>query len=94
MGGVGQLACQGFLVRETCVGVLVCGTGFLLSSFKDSGLLFWAPDAFCLWSELFCEVCSEFRCSFDEFVGEKVVSPSYSSTILAPHLQCQFCTNF
>ena len=31
MGGVGQLACQGFLVREACVGVLVHGTGFLLS---------------------------------------------------------------
>ena len=26
VGGVGQLACQGFLVREACVGVLVCGT--------------------------------------------------------------------
>ena len=25
-----------------------------------------------------------FRCSFDEFVGEKAVSPSYSSAILAP----------
>ncbi|KAB0338487.1 hypothetical protein FD754_024542 [Muntiacus muntjak] len=32
----------------------------------------------------FCEVCSAFRCSFDEFVGEKVVSQSYSSVILAP----------
>ena len=31
MGGVGQLACQGFLVREACVGVLLCGTGFLFS---------------------------------------------------------------
>ena len=49
----------------------------------------------CLWNfrhlmssasdqKLFCEVCSAFSCSFDEFVGEKVVSPSYSSTILAP----------
>ena len=28
MGGVGQLACQGFLVREACVGVLVCGLDF------------------------------------------------------------------
>ena len=28
MGGVGRLACQGFLVREACVGVLVHGTGF------------------------------------------------------------------
>ena len=34
--------------------------------------------------KLFCEVCSVFSCSFDEFVGEKVVSPSYSSAILAP----------
>jgi len=25
VGGVGQLACQGFLVREACVGVLVGG---------------------------------------------------------------------
>ena len=25
-----------------------------------------------------------FKCSFDEFVGEKLFSPSYSSTILAP----------
>ena len=32
MGGVVQVACQGFLVREACVGVLVCGAGFLLSS--------------------------------------------------------------
>ena len=31
MGGVGWVACQGFLVREGCVGVLVGGGGFLLS---------------------------------------------------------------
>ena len=31
--------------------------------------------------KLFCEIYSAFECSFDEFVGEKVVSPSYSSTI-------------
>ena len=31
VGGVGQMACQGFLVREACVGVLVGGAGFLLS---------------------------------------------------------------
>ena len=31
MGGVVQVACQGFLVREACVGVLVRGAGFLLS---------------------------------------------------------------
>ena len=31
MGGVGQVALKGFLVREACVGVLVGGAGFLLS---------------------------------------------------------------
>ena len=29
--GVGWAACQGFLVREACIGVLVGGAGFLLS---------------------------------------------------------------
>ena len=36
MGGVGRLACQGFLVREACVGVLVRGAGFLLSAVQWS----------------------------------------------------------
>ena len=31
MGGVEWVAFQGFLVREACVGVLVGGSGFLLS---------------------------------------------------------------
>ena len=31
VGGVGRVACQGFLVREACVGVLVGGAGSLLS---------------------------------------------------------------
>ena len=30
VGGVGRVACQGFLVREACIGVLVGGAGFLL----------------------------------------------------------------
>ena len=34
MGGVGRVACQGFLVREACVGVLMGGAGFLLSGVK------------------------------------------------------------
>ena len=36
--------------------------------------------------KLFCGIYSAFKCSFDEFVGEKVVSPSYSSAILGPPL--------
>ena len=31
VGGVGRVACQSFLFREACVGVLVGGAGFLLS---------------------------------------------------------------
>ena len=34
--------------------------------------------------KLFCGIYSAFKYSFDEFVGEKVFSPSYSSAILAP----------
>ena len=34
--------------------------------------------------KLFCGIYSAFKCSFDEFVGEKVISPSYSSAILGP----------
>ena len=34
--------------------------------------------------KLFCGICSAFKSSFNEFVGEKVVSPSYSSAILGP----------
>ena len=31
VGGIIQVACQGFLVRKACVSVLVGGAGFLLS---------------------------------------------------------------
>ena len=34
--GVGRVACQGFLVREACVSVLVGGAGFLLSGMQSS----------------------------------------------------------
>ena len=31
VGGFVSVACQGFLIREACVGVLAGGAGFLLS---------------------------------------------------------------
>jgi len=34
VGGVVWVACQGFLVREACVSVLVGGAGFLLSGMQ------------------------------------------------------------
>ena len=69
------------------------------SPFEDNGLLFWVPDVLCQHSELFCGIYSAFKCSFDEFVGEKVVSLSYSSTILGPPLyfylqMISLCDNF
>ena len=36
LGGVLSVACQGFLFREACVGVLVGGAGFLLSGVQWS----------------------------------------------------------
>ena len=47
-----------------------CFSGHLMSAASDQ--------------KLFCKLRSPFNCSFDEFVGEKVVSPSYSSAILTP----------
>ena len=42
MSEVVSVACQGFLVREACVGVLVGGAGFLLSGVQWSKRLFLA----------------------------------------------------
>ena len=49
-----------------------CISGFLVSSASVQ--------------KLFCGICSAFKRSFNEFVGEKVPSPSYSSAILGPLL--------
>ena len=51
---------------------MVCFSGCLMSSAS--------------LQKLFCGVCSALKCSFEEFVREKVVFPSYSSTILGPYL--------
>ena len=61
-----------------------CLLYFFLPPFEDLGCF-----SGCLMSSagiqtLFCGIYSTFKCSFDEFVGEKVFSPSYSSAILAP----------
>ena len=47
-----------------------CFSGCLMSSASDQ--------------KLFCQLSSPFCCSFDEFVEEKVISPSYASAILTP----------
>ena len=49
---------------------MICFSGCLMSSASIQ--------------KLFCGVCSALKCAFEEFVREKVVSPSYSSAILGP----------
>ena len=49
---------------------MICFSGCLMSSASNQ--------------KLFCGACSALKCSFEEFVREKVVSPSYSSAILGP----------
>ena len=51
---------------------MICFSGCLMSSASIQ--------------KLFGRIYSALKCSFDEFVGEKVVSPSYSSAILGLHL--------
>ena len=53
---------------------MICFSGCLMSSANIQKLL--------------CKIYSALKCSFDEFVGEKVVSLSYSSTILGPLPGC------
>ena len=65
---------------------IFCPTSFRRQWGCFSGrLMFSASD-----QKLFCEVCSAFNCSFDEFVGEKVVSLSYSSAIWLPQKSLQY----
>ena len=49
---------------------MICFSGCLMSSASIQ--------------KLFCGIYSAFKCSYDEFVGEKVVSLSYSSATLGP----------
>ena len=51
---------------------------------KRLGCLFGCLLSSASIQKLFCGSCSTFKWSFDEFVGEKVVSLSYSCAILGP----------
>ena len=59
---------------------IFCILSYLLS--KTMGCLSGCLVSSASIQKLFCGICSAFKCSFDEFVGEKVVSLSYSSAIL------------
>ena len=57
---------------------------FFLPPFEDLGCFSGCLMSSASIQELFCGIYLAFKCSFDEFLGEKVFSPSYSSAILAP----------
>ena len=61
-----------------------CLLYFFLPPFEDLGCFSGCLVSSAGIQKLFCGIYSTFKCSFDEFVGEKVFSPSYSSAILAP----------
>ena len=57
-----------------------CFSGRLMSAASDQ--------------KLFCKLFSPLYCSFDEFVGEKVISLSYSSAVLTPPLSLSLVFSF
>ena len=59
-----------YILSYLLLKTMVCLSGCLVSSTSVQ--------------KLFCGICSAFKWSFNEFVGEKVVFLSYSSTILGP----------
>ena len=59
-----------YIVSFLFLNTMGCFSGCLMSS---AGI-----------QKLFCGIYSVFKCSFDEFVGEKVFSLSYFSAILGP----------
>ena len=83
----GQVSVPSFFVSLFIFYILSCLLSKTMGCF--SGRLMSSASG----QKLFCEVCSAFSCSFDEFVGEKVVSPSYSSALLAP-LPCSMYPYF
>ena len=79
-----KTALPGWSSIPTSFASFFCLLYFFLPPFKELGCF-----SGCLMSsagiqKLFCGIYSAFKCSFDEFVVEKVFSPSYSSAILAP----------
>jgi len=51
---------------------------------KTMGCLSWCLMAFASIQKLFCGICSAFKCFFNEFVGDKMFFPSYSSATFGP----------
>ena len=59
---------------------------FILPPFEEIGLPFWVPGVLCQHSEVVLWKLLNIQMIFEEFVGEKVASPSHSSATLELHL--------
>ena len=79
-----QDSLPGMELRPSLFCLFFCLLYFFLPPFEDLGCFSGCLMSSASIEKLFCGIYSAFKCSFDEFVGEKVFSPSYSSTILAP----------
>ena len=71
-------------LRPSLFCLFFCLLYFFLPPFKELGCFSGCLMSSAGFQKLFCGIYSAFKCSFDEFVGEKVFSQSYSSAILAP----------
>ena len=71
-----------------------CLLYFFLPPFKDLGCFSGCLVSSAGIQKLFRGIYSAFKCSFDEFAGEKVFSRSYSSAILAPPPKQELLHNF
>ena len=72
-------------LRSSLICLFLCLLYFFLLPFEDLGCFSGCLTSSAGIQKLFCGIYLAFKCSFDEFVGEKVFSPSYASVILAPH---------
>ena len=79
--------------RSSLICLFLCLLYFFLPPFEDLGCFSGCLTSSAGIQKLFCGIYLAFKCSFDEFVGEKVFSPSYSSVILAPPPALIFLTD-
>ena len=83
----------GTVLRPSLFCFFLCFLYFFSSPFEDLGCFSGCLTSSAGIQKLFCGIYLAFKCSFDEFVGEKVFSPSYSSAILAPPPALIFLTD-
>ena len=79
--------------RSSLICLFLCLLYFFLHPFEDLDCFSGCLTSSAGIQKLLCGIYLAFKCSFDEFVGEKVFSPSYSSIILAPPTALIFLTD-